>query len=187
MKILIITLWIVTVSAGLGALWNYENQPGPVGERQQSFAPQMAAPDTYRLLLSLHPHCPCSLATGEELGSILASTGSSLRVQVLLFSPRGESTEWSRSALTELLKRYPHTSISIDEDGQQAARVGALTSGDVQLFDPAGKLIFHGGITAARGHSGDNAGKDAIIAHVLGQPVLSTHTPVFGCRIQDER
>jgi hypothetical protein len=47
--------------------------------------------------------------------------------------------------------------------------------------------MFAGGITESRGHSGDNAGRSAITAMVLGEtlPKAAGHTPVYGCPLFD--
>ena len=44
-----------------------------------------------------------------------------------------------------------------------------------------GSLVFSGGITAARGHEGDNHGRSAIEDHLLHGGARVAHTPVFGC------
>ncbi len=59
------------------------------------------------------------------------------------------------------------------------AELGSSTSGQVLLYDPSGRLAFSGGITAARGHVGDNAGSDAIVGLVMGWPVVNTSTAVI--------
>ena len=46
-----------------------------------------------------------------------------------------------------------------------------------------GDLLFSGGITFARGHAGDNAGRTAIEACAAGQSPGYRQTPVFGCPI----
>jgi len=52
------------------------------------------------------------------------------------------------------------------------------------LYDISGRLVFDGGITSARGHQGDNAGRSAISALLTGQhDVVVRATPVFGCLI----
>jgi hypothetical protein len=52
----------------------------------------------------------------------------------------------------------------------------------VLLFDAGGKLAFEGGITAARGHEGDNTGREAIAAHISGRPAPNSQ-PTFGCAL----
>jgi hypothetical protein len=70
-----------------------------------------------------------------------------------------------------------------DPDGAETRRFGAATSGETLLYSPAGKLLFRGGITASRGHSGDNYGRDAIVALVNKPSRRFSNTPVFGCSL----
>ena len=49
-----------------------------------------------------------------------------------------------------------------DDDGAEARRFGAETSGQTLLYDARGALAFSGGITGARGHAGDNAGRASL-------------------------
>ena len=55
----------------------------------------------------------------------------------------------------------PGVEVVSDEDDAQSAAFGAAVSGQTLLYDREGRLIFSGGITAARGHAGDNAGRSA--------------------------
>jgi hypothetical protein len=51
------------------------------------------------------------------------------------------------------------------------------------LYAPTGKLLFSGGITASRGHEGDNVGRSAIVSFILNGHAPVNHTPVFGCSL----
>jgi hypothetical protein len=73
--------------------------------------------------------------------------------------------------------------LKVDIDGIAAKRFGAATSGHVIVYDPSGSLVFEGGITAGRGHQGDNTGQIAIIDIVEGRIPTVNHMPVFGCEI----
>jgi hypothetical protein len=68
-----------------------------------------------------------------------------------------------------------------DEGGALSRRFGVLTSGHVLLYDRGGRLLFSGGITGARGHRGDNEGRRAVLARLLGEPVERSSAPAFGC------
>jgi hypothetical protein len=67
-----------------------------------------------------------------------------------------------------------------------ARRFGASTSGQTLLYNMAGRLVFNGGITIARGHSGSNDGRDAVVALLSGLVPMHTITPVFGCSLVTE-
>ena len=60
----------------------------------------------------------------------------------------------------------------IVDRGAEANLFGAATSGQTMVYDPGGRLRFSGGITAARGHYGDNVGVSAI-ARLIDTPEFS--------------
>src|SRR5262249_57501676 len=80
-------------------------------------------------------------------------------------------------------ERIPGVSVALDAGGAEAKRFGAETSGAVVLYDPAGRLVFHGGITAARGHEGDSFGQQRIAAFLSGARADRADAPVFGCAL----
>jgi len=61
---------------------------------------------------------------------------------------------------------------------------GALTSGQVMLYDAEQKLVFSGGITHGRGHEGDSAGRESIERFLTSGETTVSETPVFGCIIR---
>jgi hypothetical protein len=67
-----------------------------------------------------------------------------------------------------------------------ARRFAAMTSGHALLYGPNGHLLFSGGITFARGHSGDNPGCDAVIALITTGENESRTAAVFGCSLLDD-
>ncbi len=74
------------------------------------------------------------------------------------------------------------------EDGDEARRFGAATSGHVMLYDAAGRLHFSGGITPARGHEGDSLGRDAVIDLIEAYRSAGRRcSPVFGCPLATPR
>lgn len=189
MKVVFITLWILSVTAGSAWLWSYELTAGRKGDaplRWESSPQLVLDGNRHNLVISLHPHCPCSRATVEELSRILAHTGARLKVHALLFAPEDAAPEWFESALVDRLLKLPHTAISTDVAGRHAAARGALTSGDAQLYAPDETLIFHGGVTIARGHAGDSPGSAAVIAAVnnsVPEERAAVKTPVYGCQL----
>ena len=68
-----------------------------------------------------------------------------------------------------------------DENGVDATVFDAATSGQTLLYDADGRLIFSGGMTGARGHSGDNAGRTALTALLTDGRSATSQTSVFGC------
>jgi hypothetical protein len=75
----------------------------------------------------------------------------------------------------------------IDKDDLESQRFGARTSGQTLLFDSQGKCLFSGGITAARGEVGANAGVDALRQCIADGQTALNKTPVFGCSLESSR
>ena len=77
----------------------------------------------------------------------------------------------------------PNVTVVRDDDGLEARRFGAATSGQSLLYDVNGRLLFSGGITGSRGHSGDNAGRTAMLALLQHAPPGRDSAFVFGCSL----
>jgi len=137
----------------------------------------------FTLVMALHPQCPCSRASVSELGQLMARTAGKMDAVALFVVPAGAPADWLRTDLLNQVKQIPGVRIIYDRDGADARRFGADTSGQVALFDPAGTLVFCGGITDGRGHEGDNVGSDAVLDLVRGQRGPVVRTDVYGCSL----
>lgn len=177
--------WLLAVGVGIAALGAYSNAVGRTGEPPQHWPADAGlgrVADRPTLVLVAHPRCPCTRATLGELERLLAQNRRSLQIQILFVVPSGMPADWADTDLWRTARQLPGVEVHRDPDGAKSRRFGALTSGHVVLYDRDGRLQFRGGITAARGHAGDNAGRAAILALLAGEPsVPPTRTPVFGC------
>jgi hypothetical protein len=95
--------------------------------------------------------------------------------------PSGFAQDWERTDLWTSAAMIPGVAVSADNEGVEGRRFASQTSGQVMLYGADGYLLFSGGVTAARGHSGDNTGRDAIVALLTGNGSAVEQTPVFGC------
>ncbi len=111
----------------------------------------------------------------------MARAQGRLTAHVLFLEPAGCADGWAETALWRKAAAIPGVIVQRDEAGTEAQRFHAETSGHTVLYDLDGRLMFHGGITIARGHSGDNPGRDAIVALLRKQTADRFATPVFGC------
>src|SRR5205823_6234038 len=80
------------------------------------------------------------------------------------YRPQNAPSDWERTDLYRQAAAIPGVTICRDEEGAEARYFHAATSGQTLLYDEAGRLLFSGGITAARGHEGDNDGQQTLIA-----------------------
>src|SRR5207245_55082 len=111
----------------------------------------------------VHPHCPCSRASIEELAQIMTRCQGRLSSHVFFVKPIQCAQGWERTPLWDRAADILGVTVSCDEAGAEARRFGAATSGQVLLYQPDGTLVFSGGITLTRGHEGDNPGREAVI------------------------
>jgi hypothetical protein len=182
--------WIIAVCAGLARVLRYENTPGlseqtPPDWPRATHIPQPTG--RLSLVLFAHPRCPCTRATMSELARIMARCKGKLEASVIFFSPQNSEPGWAQTELRREAAAIPGVRLLDDKDGQEARRFGAGTSGQAMLYDASGHLLFSGGITAARGHEGDNAGSDAILSLVNSGRADLTKTPAFGCSLLDAK
>lgn len=177
--------WIAAVAFGLRVLFHYENAPGRVGALPRTWpaAEIERAKDRPTLVMLAHPHCPCTAASIGELAQIMARLQGKVAAYVLFVKPRETGSDWEETTLRRSAEAIPGVKIVFDRDGVEAQRFGAETSGHTLLFGAEGTLLFSGGITASRGHAGDNAGESAIVALVNNDRPIRTETLVFGCAL----
>ena len=185
-RIIICLLWLMAVGAGFGLLADYQTTKGAVGETPEQWPSETRiALDARRdtLLMFVHPQCPCTRASLEELNRLIARSRGNVAAQVWFFRPAGFSEQWTRAGLWQSASAIPGVTTHEDSDGAQARQFGAQTSGYVLLYDTHGRLLFKGGITAGRGHAGDNAGEDALVSILAGETIRIRETAVFGCSL----
>jgi hypothetical protein len=180
--------WLTLVGTGLIMLWSYAETPGPLANAAPRWpvATRIERDRTRpTLMLFTHPHCACSRATLGELAVMMAHVQHRVSVHVLFYRPASTDIAWQHTDLWDAAKAIPGVDVESDVDGQEAAKFGASVSGQTLLYDQDGRLAFNGGITFARGHFGDNAGRTAITEILLTGRSRTRQTPVFGCFLVD--
>jgi hypothetical protein len=111
---------------------------------------------------------------------MIAASPRPLTVQVCFVKPPGAPAGWERTSLWDAAARVPGVRVSCDEEGEEARRFGARTSGHIFLCSEKGDVLFSGGITSGRGQSGENGGQ-RLLALLAGQADAPGSAPVFGC------
>lgn len=189
---LAVVLWAGLALAGVLRLAAFDTAAGAQGPLTAQW-PQgsalrldpLAAGPT--LLLFLHGKCPCSQASLSELAELLAQRRGPLRVHVFVYRPQvrtgAQAARWTETALWKRASALPGIELEWDEDGREARRFGALTSGEALLWSAAGQLLFRGGITPSRGHVGESEGRSALLALIQRESAATRSTPVYGCPI----
>lgn len=191
LRVAAITAWGCAIVAGW--LWmkadDFNPARGPVAARNGWPADSRIALDGERttLVMFVHPKCPCTSATIAELERTLCRAQGTLpRTFVLASTPSDPGLEWTDTPTLRRCRMLPDAQVMVDEGGVEASRFGVVVSGTILVYDPAGRLRYAGGITATRGHEGDNPGADALTL-VLGDSKESvSNCPPTGCRLVRE-
>ena len=99
------------------------------------------------------------------------------KTYVVFLKPSSMPDGWEQTDLWKTAAALPNATVVRDDDGREAERFGAATSGQTMLYDARGSLLFSGGITGARAHAGDNAGRSAIVALLNVDPAPTRPPP----------
>jgi hypothetical protein len=188
-------LWAISIGLGLYLLMNHEITPGAPPQ-----APPIKFPKDTKLKLSsdkdtlvmfVHPQCPCTTASLKQLAPL--SLNQNLNIQLVHFKPSITPDGWKEEWQLDDWTKQKTVQVIEDSDGHEAKRFDAKTSGQTFLFNPSGALLFHGGITAARGVTGDNVGFNTLLKALARDKTAEAHDPnlkkslVFGCNLLNER
>ncbi len=179
-------VWLGSVTSGLWALWAYENRPGIAAAAPDGWPAQtrlQRAADRPTLVFVAHPQCTCTKASLEELAEILARAKNHPRAYVLFLKPEVFGAGWEQTELWRAASALPDVTVMRDDNGIEAQRFGAETSGQTLLYDKSGALIFSGGITGSRGHAGENAGELALVSLLTRGQAERKTSNVFGCSL----
>ena len=185
--VLMTVIWAACIVAGLVVLWDYGARPGEAGPGPTSWPvdSRNSSGQAWDLVMFVHPHCPCTHASLQELSHIVANAPARVSVRVFAFQPVNAPADWGGSRLTNAIRQIPGVRIEMDEGGKMATLFGVHASGHTMLFARDGRQVYSGGITLSRGHEGANHGRLAIEKLIAGSPGSRIQPiPVFGCRIR---
>jgi hypothetical protein len=182
--------WLVLVLAAMALLWKYKTTPGQPGNApgEWPLSSRIEPPlDTPVLLMFAHPRCSCTRASLAELRALMSRSRNGVHAYVVFLIPDGVGSEWRNGDIHAAASSIPGVRVVDDFSGIESRRFGAATSGQVVLYGSDRRLLWSGGITAERGHVGDNAGRDRVFSLIRNQHQGRAGTPVFGCSFQDSR
>jgi hypothetical protein len=179
-------MWLVAIICGFGFVWEYANAAGAAGSPPSEWPAESRVARSGglpTLVLFVHPHCPCSRATLGELEVLMTHSQGLVNAEVVFVKPNGFAENWEKTDLWTSAARIPGVNVSVDQNGLEARRFHSLTSGQAALYSGDGSLLFSGGITASRGHLGDNDGIRTIESLLTSGTAQRKETPVFGCAL----
>jgi len=181
-------VWLLAIGGGYSWIMARSFQASELGENPVLDLKTVHMLDVEKptLFVFLHPECPCSEATVEELARISERCEGELKIFGIfsdyptLPQPAGRSRLWNK------LESILGARSLLDEDAHLRHSFHAATSGECFLLDTDGHVIYHGGITSSRGHSGPSIGGDAIISFFNAGNISTVTAPVFGCTLDND-
>jgi hypothetical protein len=209
--LVLFALWLLLIICGIWVSMEYEKTPArianaaaqakaiptmPAGSSRSvtansatpnsfcpNYTPVLTGSKQYELVMFAHPQCPCTKATLSELDRFLGRNNN-VSTRVYFIVPNGFES-WKNSENFKAAARIPGVEVRIDENGVLAEKFKACASGECFLFDRKATLLFHGGITVARGHEGDNLGLEQLSSIVEGRSLTAISNVVYGCTLFD--
>jgi hypothetical protein len=184
LKFVLGATWASAIALGFAGLAVYESRPGAAAAAPWEWPARTRLtrdPDRWTLVMFLHPRCPCSQASLQELAELLSGNPAQVRTILLCCKPPGVPDGWEQGETWRQAVSMKHVTVQIDENDEERSHFGVQTSGHVLLYDPSGRLRYDGGITRARGHVGANVGRAAVEALLRGETPPVDSGPVFGC------
>jgi hypothetical protein len=181
-------VWLLAVASAMGGVFWYAARPGEDAPAPVSWPDglQFARDrDKPTVVMMAHPRCSCTRASLSELAQIVTRAQGRAAFHVLFVRPEGVDDGWTDTDTYRRATALPGVRVTPDPGGVTAARLGATTSGHVVVYDRNGTLRFSGGITASRGHEGENTGRSAVLAVVNGGATNDTSTKTFGCELAE--
>jgi hypothetical protein len=180
--------WASLLVAGFGSLISYQMRAGVPAAEYDTWprgASLVLDPQRYNLVMFAHPRCSCTDASLEELKIVMTRGRGKIVPTICFFDPAGLPADWAQTRLVRAAREIPGLNVVIDLNGSLAEKFGAMTSGQVLMFDGGGRRVFAGGITGSRGHAGDNRGRSLVLALANQETSETAQTPVFGCALHD--
>ncbi len=171
-------MWCALVVIGASTLYVYKGTAGD-SELAPSEWPTASAllHEGITVVMFVHPECPCTRASIAELATVIRAKKPGTLTIVVGGDP---------DRVGGRLDALHGARVVIDRDGVEAARFGAKTSGHVVAYDARGTLAFSGGITPARGHIGDNIGRQSLERVLAGRSPTDERRAVLGCSLETQ-
>lgn len=179
-----VILWGGLLAVGWLLTAHFDHTPGPKGSSPSRW-PESSQLTRHAgrmtLLLFAHPRCPCTLASLSQLQLVLSRTQVPIDCHVVFMAPPHLNAQWVSSPNVVKAEAISKASVVLDRSAVETRRFSAATSGQVLLYDAAGRLSFSGGITPSRGHAAECAGTHALIQLLNHRPTRTGFASTFGC------
>lgn len=185
---------VLILAIGIGAMSAYRTTPPPAASQMIQAWPADSSlvrdPELPTLLMFAHPRCECTNASLAQLRDLMPRLEGRVRPYILFAQSEGGPVETSPTENQALAASIPGVTILPDEASREGDRFGATTSGQVMLYDSAGRLLFTGGIAPLHEYQGEPpmvrgllAAIDSAFGGGAPGPQVQMPNAVFGCAL----
>ena len=154
---------------------------GITAKQLQQFVPGAGQ---VRIVMALHPKCPCTRRSLDELQSLLGIAPEKTHCTFLVGLPSSKSKTWMDTDTVATASGLPNVDIITDQDSARAKSLGLSRSGESLVINDAGQVVFQSGITAGRSCKMRNPSSDAVSEFLLHGTCPAITTPMFGCPLR---
>ena len=180
-KLIAGAIWLGASVGAIYSLQAYKSQAGPMTPRASKKVPVNHGPP-YRLVMFVHPKCPCTSASLSELDRIVRRATRRVQVEVVAVGVSPSDIDDIESSSLAFARMIPGAVVRAETPGE-GERLGAGTSGHLAAFDAMNCELFRGGITRARAHYGNSQGGCAVSEIIQGASPSLRSRPVYGCQL----
>lgn len=181
----LIFVWIAVCLSILYLLAEYSSLKGVRGINPNKFPVEgniNFIEDKFNLLFFVHPKCPCTLASFNELKKITSRISKPYVTKVIFSIPEGFSNDWAKeSRLYKNASFLGEKNLVLDKDEFNSKLFNIKTSGHLLIYNSKRELIYSGGVTGSRAHEGDNLYSDNALKAI--ETNSSQEGEVFGCPV----
>ena len=176
--------WLLLLVGAVCLQFRYDSVPGvaaPSKPDWPSTSNIKYSTATNTLVMVLHPHCPCSRASLQQV-STMKNHGNSFKCIFLFYTPSRFASGWEKTDIWNQASEIPGAELVSDIDGRETRKFSGFTSGQTYIFDRNGQLRYSGGLTEGRGHQGECQNLDAAVK-ALSSDSAATSGAVYGCPV----
>ncbi len=187
-KNLATVLWLTGITAGSYAMLRHEFDGRTASGAPEQWPAELGdfnpSESDLTLVMAVHPDCPCTRASIEQLDRILTQNPGQCQAIALVYTSEGDdATSIKEGAYWRRLASLPEVRPQLDPEGHFAIKLGSGISGTVAAYDRKGVLRFQGGLTPSRGHGGPSVAVTTINRILKGESNELAAAPTFGCSI----
>ena len=127
-----LAMWLLVVGIGTWKMLSFDFAAGDAGlpvSQWPSDSTLVRSEVLPTLVVFIHPKCPCSNATANELERLESKLRIRAKCIVVFSQPVGAPSDWCNTRTAKAFSHIPNIETQIDEGNLEAARFGCIAVG----------------------------------------------------------